>query len=155
MYIQFLHIVGLSPEWLAMRLRSALTKRSGAARRDGCLFHTAEDTSFSIFIWLFDDWTNFWPLWKPKKCHMHLPGLLFPKNNFWLSRFWNSSTEDLWMRFSEYLIENVALLFQGFWLISSLSENSHADPAILIHPISKTILFLGPHAVLRAQSWIG
>ena len=43
---------------------------------------------------MFDDWTNFWPLWKLKKNHAQSSTIFIPEKRLLSRGFWNDSTEN-------------------------------------------------------------
>ena len=64
----------------------------------------------------------------------------FTRKRTFRSCFWNGSTENSEKMIFGYLLENVAYIFRSLWLLSSALEKVYIDPAIQIHPLSKTML---------------
>ena len=122
--------------------------------RDGIitLLYGEGNVVFQVFHCYCDDWINFWPWRKLKIVNCNLPGFSSRKRTS-RSYFWKSSIEKFEMMFLGYLINNVALNFQGLGLLCSASEKTHVHPATQVHPIPKNVI-LSPHAASQAQNWL-
>ena len=90
---------------------------------------------------------NFWPLWKLKRSYKQLFQDFYPGK-----RLLSCPPKTARSKFLKYCYwdtkhKKVASNLKDLWLSSLASEKSHGDPATQVYPISKTMYFLGPHAV--------